>query len=105
MSDLLSVIKQAALEAVREAGPVEILNGIVEAVSPLKIRIDQKTLLDEDFLILNRETGDYEIEATCDGIKRKYTVHNALKPGEKCILLSIQGSSDYLVLCRLEVSE
>ena len=105
MSDLLSVIKQAAIEAVRESKPVEFLTGTVESDSPLKIRIDQKTLLDEDFLILTRETKDYELEVTSDGVKKKYKVHNALKKGEKCLILSKQGGQDYLVLCRLEVSE
>lgn len=98
---LLQVIKQAALDAVRESMPVEIVVGTVESASPLKIRLDQRTLLDEDFLILTREVKDYTVDMTVEGgTRRTYTVHNALKKGEKCFLLMKQGGNDYIVLCR-----
>ena len=97
---LLQAIKQAALDAVRESMPVEIVVGTVESASPLKIRLDQKTLLDKDFLILTREVKDYTVDMTVDGTRRTYTVHNALKKGEKCMLLMKQGGNDYVVLCR-----
>ena len=98
---LLEVIKQAALDAVRESMPVEVVVGTVESASPLQIRLDQKTLLDEDFLILTREVKDYKVDMTVEGgTRRTYTVHNTLKKGEKCFLLMKQGGDDYIVLCR-----
>lgn len=98
---LIEVIKQAALDAVRESMPVKIISGTVESESPLKIRIDQKRVLDKDFLILTREVKDYTVDMTVEGgTRRTYTVHNALKKGETCLLLMKQGGDDYIVLCR-----
>ena len=79
MSNLLFAIKQAALEAVRETEPVKILYGTVESASPLLMRLDQKTLLDEDFLVI------------MDGFP-------ALQNGDKVVLLRQEGGSEYLVL-------
>lgn len=37
--------------------------------------------------------------------KKTFTIHNALKVGERVVLLRIQGGKKYIVLDRLEVTE
>lgn len=96
------MIKQAAKEAIEAGDPVAFKTGTVERASPLEIRIDQKTLLDKDFLMLTPEVREYETDMTVEGIRRRYQIHNALKKGDRCLLLREQGGQNYLVLCRLE---
>ena len=49
---MLSEIKRAAIEAFEASKPTNIIVGEVQSVSPISIKIDQKLILDEDFLIL-----------------------------------------------------
>lgn len=102
MSAFLEAIKRAAKEVVEASDPVALKTGTVERDSPLEIRLDQKTLLDKDFLILTPEVRDYKVDVTVDGTRRRCQVHKALKKGDKCLLVREQGGQNYLVLCRLE---
>ena len=114
MPDLLGVIKQAAVEAVDAEKPALVLFGTVISDSPLKILVDQKLTLGEKQLILCRDVTEYEIEMTVDHLteeaslhrhpykgKKKFLVHNQLKPGEKVALLRVQGGTKFLVVDRL----
>ena len=77
--DLLKIIKQAATEAVAASSPVAVFTGTVAAVSPLKIKVDQKLILREKQLIQCREIGKLE---------------------DKCsvVLLREQGGQKYIIL-------
>ena len=121
MADLLQIIKKAAIEAVEASNPTKFMYGTVTAVSPLAIKIDQRFTVTEDFLILTKNVRDYEVEMTLDGWftenisggtgdssfashnheikgKKKVTIHNALKSGDKVILLREQGGQKYVVI-------
>lgn len=50
--EFVKTMKKAAVEAVEATKPVHILLGEVLSVSPLKISVDQKMILDESLLIL-----------------------------------------------------
>ena len=39
--------------------------GVVETINPLTIRIDQKELLTEEFLILTDLVRDFDVDITC----------------------------------------
>ena len=117
MANLVQLVKQAALEAVEASKPLKIVYGTVISSKPLKIKIDQKITLTEEFLTLTRNVTDYETEFTVDAIsvyhttksipsdtwadKQKIKVHNALNAGEKVILLREQGGQNYIVLDRV----
>lgn len=53
--DLLNVIKQAAMDAVRASKPSDVVYGTITSTNPLTVQLDQKTFLTEDFLIVTNE--------------------------------------------------
>lgn len=119
-TDLLRVIKKAAIEAVEAGKPTAIVFGKVTSSSPLEIKIEQKMTLKKEQLILTRGVTDFETEVTVDwttenksggsgdssfsshnhGVigKKKITVHNKLKSGDEVVLLRMQGGQKYLVI-------
>lgn len=123
---LLSVIKEAAMDAVKESSPSDILFGTVLSTNPLLIQIDgeQKMKLKEDFLILTRNVRDYKLEMVVEHEtekrsggsgeaafaehtheykgKKVYQVKNALQVGERVLLLQAQHANTYVVWDRLE---
>ena len=111
MANLLTSIKQAAKEAVEEGEPTGIVFGTVVSASPLKIQVEQKLTLTKEFLILTRNVVDYETEVEIkweseteeghthkiQGVK-KVKFKNAVKSGDKVILIKQQGGQKYVVL-------
>ena len=131
-TDLLKTIKKAAVEAVDASNPASLMYGIVQSVSPLTIYVDQKLIIPESFIIVPQHLTDYETEITFDNpdikqiyttwnmaetqessqsklsfkqpaVKHKITVYNALKTGDKVLLLRQQGGQKFLVLDRVVV--
>lgn len=79
MDDLLRVIKEAAIEAVQQADPMEVVHGTITQLEPLTIKVDQKITLTKEFLIVTKE------------------IKVGLTPG-KVILIKLQGGQKYLIL-------
>lgn len=131
---LVKLVKQAAVEAVKADGPVGVCYGTVTSASPLKIMVDQKKTLTDAQLILTDNVRDYAVEmTTMSGTseaphytedesggsgdaafaahkhkyqgRKKWKVHNALKSGEKVILLRCDGGQKYIVLDRWEARQ
>ena len=127
---LIGIMKTAAVEAVNANKPMEYTVGVVETEPPeLTIRISQKLLLTKEFLILSRNVTDFTTKISFDNpdvvqkilvwdnpqaniqltgkmsftqpIPHEVTVYNALKAGDKVILLRLQGGNKYLVLDRV----
>lgn len=116
MADLINLIKQAAVEAVKADDPVEVIFGIVTGVSPLAVSVDQKMTLQAPILILTNNVRDYAVEVDVNWStnsggdpahshpisgRKIMTVHNGLKLGEKVLLLKMQGGQKYIVLDRV----
>lgn len=53
MPSMIDIIKEASLGAVENSKPMIAIIGVVENIEPLTIRIDQKSILEQDDLILN----------------------------------------------------
>ena len=126
--DLVKNMKKAAMEAVKSSKPVDVLYGVVRNISPLEIFVDQKFVLTKEFLMIPEYLTDYQTEISFDDpsikqvyttwnmaetqesdeakiafkspIKHKITVYNALKAGDKVILLRQQGGQRFLVMDR-----
>lgn len=99
MHNLLQIIKKAAVEAVEASNPAKVMYGTVTAASPLAIKIDQRFTVTEDFLILTKNVRDYKVKISVNGgMEQDYTVRNALKTGDKVILLREQGGQKYIVI-------
>lgn len=84
MPDLLSVIKQAAMEAVEESKPVEICIGKVIKLDPLTVSINPKLSVDAGFLLIPQRL-----------IKEGF-INN-----EELLLLRQRGGQQYIVLDKL----
>lgn len=127
---MIAIIKTAAVEAVNAGKPMEYTVGTVEAEAPdLAIRISQKILLTKEFLLLSRNVTDYETEISFNNpdilqkikvwndpqseqllsgkmqftgkMNHEITMYNALKTGEKVVLLRLNGGGKYLVIDRV----
>lgn len=122
-TDLLNIIKKAAVEAVEAGQPTGICFGKVTSASPLKILVEQKMTLGAAQLVLTRNVTDFETNVTVDcstgnasggsgessfashnhsvSGKKKIKIHNALKSGDEVVMIKQQGGQKYLVLDRV----
>lgn len=114
MSDIVQLVKQAAVEAVAAEKPVQILFGTVVSAQPLQIAVDGKTTYTQSMLVLSRQVTDFELDAeismqtdeseahthTVSGTK-KLLINNALQAGDLVALARVQNGKRYLVLDRI----
>lgn len=113
LPDLPAVIKKLATDAVEGSKPAAVQIGTVLSPSPLKIQIDQKLILTEEFFLLTKAVVDYTINmsvnhtTTVNGEHshshgyvgtKAFTIHNGLQTGDKVILLRVQGGQQFVVL-------
>ena len=122
---MAQAIRKIAKAQQNSESPVEMIFATVSSLSPLKVITEQKLSIEEDFLILTDAVRDYTIEITVKDWKteeksggegqasyakhehaikgkKKITVHNALKTGEKVILLRVEGGQNYIVIGRVD---
>lgn len=107
MPNPVEVVKQAAVEAVEQSKPVNLIFGEVISVSPLKIQVDQKTAYTEKMLVLTRNVTDFEADMTVShtpGYKgrKKFRIHNALVVGDWVVLSRVQGGKRFVVFDRIK---
>ena len=102
-SDLLKVIKKAAIDAVEAENPANICYGQVTSTSPLKILVDQKMTLTKMQLLVPEYLTDFEIDLKLKsgGTKQTYIAYGALKTGDNVILVREQGGQKYIVIDRM----
>lgn len=101
--------------------------GTVETESPLTIRISQKDLVEEPFLLLTDAVRDHYVDMTVSHTtenraggggyaefashnhdytgRKKFLVHESLHAGEIVVMLRQQGGQQYLVLSRIHDHE
>lgn len=80
MASLIEIIKKAAVDAVAASKPMSVVYGKVLSTSPLRIQVDQRLTLDDDFIVLTQ------------------TVSGALVPDDRVVMLMAQGGQSYVVL-------
>lgn len=117
MPNPVEVVKRAAVEAVEAGKPVNILFGTVLSASPLKIQVDQKSIYTSKMLILTRNVTDFEVDMTVNHstedkgggsgaaayeAHKHAKVHNALKAGEKVLLIRVQQGKKFVVIDRVK---
>lgn len=94
---MIQIIKQAALEAVRESDPTTVTFGTVTKADPLEVNVDQHKTLTKEFLLVPESLTKKEIEL----LQEKVVIREDLKVGDKVLLLRIQGGQKYIILDRL----
>lgn len=83
MSNLLELIKQAAVDAVNAQKPVDIRYGKVININPFRIRLNEKITLSGDFLCV---LESYALKA---------------KQGDTVAIMNVKGGQKYVVLDRV----
>ncbi len=117
MNEMIRLVKRAAVDAMQAMKPCNAVFGTVIKAVPLEIQVEQKLTLSAAQLILSRNVTRHEIEVELTPDvwatetesahnhkitgKRKLTLHNELKAGEKVILLRCEGGQKFIVLDRL----
>lgn len=124
MPDMVSLVKEAAVQAVDAGKPVHLLFGQVISASPLKIQVDQKSIYTEKMLVLARDVTDYEVDIEVKHLtekraggsgaaayeshdheykgRKKIKIYNALIVGDWVVLGRIQGGKRFVVLDRIK---
>ncbi|WP_421664539.1 DUF2577 domain-containing protein [Lysinibacillus telephonicus] len=98
MNDLLNIIKKVAINAINAQKLTTVVYGNVVDVNPLKVQIDQKLVLEKEHLKLTRNVKDFAVEATMNGSKQNFTVHNGLKKGDKVSMIRVHGGQQYIII-------
>jgi uncharacterized pyridoxamine 5'-phosphate oxidase family protein len=128
MPDMTEFLKQIqeVVKNTNEAGqPADYVFGTVTKASPLQIQVSQKIVLTDAQLALTRNVTDYEVNVSITGwktqtksggsgyaefashnhdieiSKSKMTIHNALKVGDKVVMMKQKGGQQYLVIDRV----
>ena len=116
-SGLIEIMQLAARGVMDSAKLCDVVIGTVTKQDPYEIRIESKLTLKQadGVLTFSRNVTDYETEVTpiewetkvggsedphTHGIadKKKITIHNKLKVGDKAVMLRLAGGQHYLVL-------
>lgn len=120
---LVSTLQKLVAQTNNAMKPTDYCLGVVETVDPLSIRIDQKDILTEEFLILTDLVRDFSVDITVSHTtenraggggyaefashnhdytgRKKIIVHNGLSVGESVILIQQAGGQEFIVLSRL----
>ena len=120
---LVSTIQKLVAQTNNAMKPADYCLGVVETVDPLSIRIDQKDILTDEFLILTDLVRDFSVDITVSHTtenraggggyaefashnhdytgRKKIIVHNGLSVGESVILIQQAGGQEFIVLSRL----
>ncbi|MBD2846186.1 DUF2577 domain-containing protein [Paenibacillus sp. IB182496] len=94
MAGMLDLIKAAGASAVEAGAPVQLRYGVVASVEPLAITVDQRFSLTRPFLVLTAALQ--RLTVSVDGSER--VVRPGLQPGERVLLVRMQGGQQYVVL-------
>jgi hypothetical protein len=108
---MLSAIKQAAVEALEAGQPVAILFGTVTKTNPLEVNVDQRFTLDADFFIVAESLTPLEVDLSPflshsgaesgQASSQSVLIRRGLQPGDRVILLRMQGGQKYLIFDRV----
>ena len=120
---LLQLIKRAARDVITESVPAGVCIGIVTALDPLEIQLENKLPISADFILLTKNTCEWSVDMSVDhktelaaggsgdaqyashlhgyAGRKTYLVHNGLEVGDKVILLREEGGQRFVALDRV----
>lgn len=122
-TQLCQTMQQLIMQSVNAAKLTDYILGTVESAVPLTIRISQKEVITEPYLVLTDAVRDYDVDIGVSHItenaaggfgdaqyeshshkyvgRKKIRVYNGLQKGESVILLRQSGAQEYCVLSRI----
>jgi len=92
-NSLLGLIRKVACDSVESQKPSGLYFGKVTSVSPIKITIDPKHVLTEEFIMLGRYITEYSIGLTIEG-----EMWRGLRQNDELMLIREQGGQRYAVI-------
>lgn len=120
--ELPNVLKSLVAQTVRGMNPSDFVLGEVISEAPLVIRVGENEL-DEDFLIFSDNVRDFEVDIEVNHItekraggggyaeyashdhdykgRKKITIYNGLKIGEKVVMIQQSGGQLFFVANRV----
>lgn len=132
-NQLIQLVKAISLQAVDAEKPCEVKFGVVTQVEPLKIKLSDRIILDEEDLILSDSVRDHNVDITISWFtvndsylntthshpdagtnefdsthkhaingRKRITVHNNLKVGEKVAMIRLWGGQIFYVISRVD---
>lgn len=114
MEKLVEAIKSIIKQTIDTNKLSDVIFGEVIAVDPLKIKVNDIIILEEENLYLTTKVIDHEIDVTVKWLteiesnhrhkilnKKKMIVHNKLLVGEKVFMVKAFGGQRYLVIDRI----
>ena len=100
-SDIIEVMKKAALGAVSAKQPAKFVFGKVTKTSPLTVAVNEKLTLPAHHLRLTQHLTKYTVKAHFGTDSDKtLTIDNRLKVGDKVVLLKNQDGDGFLIIDR-----
>ena len=123
-SGLIEIMKRAAIDALEAGQPCDLRTGTVKSVSPLSIQVSSQLILPEALLVVPRSLTNYTVDVTVNLVTenksysvndedafashnhaitgtKTITIHNALKVGDKVVLIRKHGGQFFYVLDRI----
>lgn len=120
-SNLVQLIQQIAMNAVKNSNPSDYTTGTVVKVSPLQIKLSQSLVIDKDFLVVPERLTDHKVKFSFSGrtqtksggsgyaefalhdhdilvSDKEVTIHNGLKVGDKVLLMQKAGGQEYYII-------
>ena len=119
-SELIPIIKKAALDAMDNKQLCDLRYGRVISTSPLKVKVTDQFVIPSSLLVVPQHLTNYKVKVNVDwttknnsapetvephshGISgtKTMTIYNALQTGDKVALLRKQGGNSYFILDRV----
>ncbi|WP_283680316.1 DUF2577 domain-containing protein [Lentilactobacillus sp. Marseille-Q4993] len=81
----------------------DVMFGQVVSEKPLKIQLSNQITLTDNFLVLDKRLGKYDLDAKIDGKKVTIEIDDSLKKGDGVTLFRFDGGQQFYVLDKTEV--
>ncbi|MCI9419835.1 MAG: DUF2577 domain-containing protein [Eubacterium sp.] len=96
----LDLVKKAAVRAVKHEKPCDYMIGTVTSSKPLKIKFSDGDGLElgADFFHLAENVTDHMVNVTISGSEQKIKMNNALKKGDKVLMIRKWGGQDFIIV-------
>lgn len=81
----------------------DVVYGNVVSNEPVTIKLDAYTdILPSKFIVVPKHLLKHDVEMTCEGIKRTYTVEPQLKSGDRVALIKALGGQRFYVIGKVD---
>lgn len=100
MSELVGVIQQIVQNTIEAMKMADKATGIVESVSPLRVKIDSSIQSVPSAALLLTDTVRERV-VPVQGGQGTVTVREGLKEGDRVLMLKVQNGQQYIILSRI----